>query len=155
MVFAKEAVGTECVLIEPGAGGEAEHLARLLLETAPSALQADRADTRMIIDPLPVALLEHAKELEDVGDVGTDLIAGAVATNDDVLGHLSSPDLALWNAMRTHPHRTVGVEHEASATREPVRAGECDRNDGVRERTRHPAACWRRRARTPLRHTAN
>ena len=49
---------------------------------------------------------------------------------------------------------SLRAEPEANAPREPVRAGEVDRMRASGTH-RHPAACWRRRARTPSRDTAN
>ncbi len=89
--LAQEAIGGERILIQSGAGGETQHAAGLLLEASPGVLQADGADARMIIDPLLVALFEHAIKLEDVRDGGGDLVAGAVAANDDILRHRCPP----------------------------------------------------------------
>src|ERR1700753_1349642 len=84
---AQEAVAAEHVLIEPGAGRNAQHASGLLLEPSPGALQPDGADPRMIIDPLLLVLVEHAKEVQDIGGVGAGLVSRAVAANDDVFRH--------------------------------------------------------------------
>jgi len=105
IALAEEAIGAQRVLIEPGSGGEAEHAADFLLEAPPCALQTDGTDAGMIIDALPIVLFENAKQFEDVRDVRTDLVAGAVAANDDVLRHPLSPAIARVSRRRIVRHR--------------------------------------------------
>ncbi|MHC2246219.1 hypothetical protein ACVJH7_005526 [Bradyrhizobium elkanii] len=84
---AQEQVGAERVLVETGAESQPEQAAHLLLEASPGVLQADGAEAGMIIDPLPVILVGDAEQLQHVGNIVTDLVAGAVATNHNILRH--------------------------------------------------------------------
>src|SRR6202035_3535613 len=85
--LAQEAVGGEDILIEAGAGRQAEDAVGLLLQSFPGALQADGADAGMIKHPLVLVLDEHTEQFQDVREVGLDLVAGAVAANHYVLRH--------------------------------------------------------------------
>ncbi len=81
IVFYDEPVGFQHVLIQPIAGQKAKHPLGTGLEGRPRATIADRADAGIVIDDLTFVLLQDTKELQDVGLMFLDLVAGAVATD--------------------------------------------------------------------------
>ena len=90
----QEVVGREHVVIEPIAGGEPQDGVEILLELVPRIRPRQRADPRIVIDDLPrlclLRLAQAAIELQHIGDVLGNLVAGAVAADDDI-AHSDAP----------------------------------------------------------------
>ncbi len=84
----QEQIGGEHLVIEAVAGGEPEDGAEILLQLLPRIRPRQRADARIVKHHLPrrgfVGLAQAAIELEHIGNVLGDLVAGAVAADDDV-----------------------------------------------------------------------
>lgn len=83
-------ISAKDIVIEAIAGGEAEHSLGVLLQPHPGVMASNRANSRIVIDTLLLVLLSNTEKLQDVGQVALDLVAGAVAANDDVLTHANS-----------------------------------------------------------------
>lgn len=102
-VVDQEGIGREHVVIEPIAGGEPEDRVEILLELVPRIRPRQRADPRIVIDELPrlclLGLAQAAIELEHIGNVLGNFVAGAVAADDDVAhGGLAEYGVLPWRA---------------------------------------------------------
>ena len=84
----QEGIGREHVVIEPIAGGEPQDGVEILLQLVPRVRPRQRADPRIVKHQLPrlrlLRLAQAAIELQHIGDVLGNLVAGAVAADDDV-----------------------------------------------------------------------
>ncbi len=84
----QEGIGREHVVIEPIAGGEPQDGVEILLQFVPRVRPLQRADPRIVKHQLPrlrlLRLAQAAIELQHIGDVLGNLVAGAVAADDDV-----------------------------------------------------------------------
>jgi len=83
-----EFVGIEHVVVEPVAGGEPEDRRRVLHQLRPRIRPRQRADTGIVERHLArhglLGLAQGPVQLEHIGNVLADLVAGAVAADDDV-----------------------------------------------------------------------
>ena len=83
----------EHLVIEAVAGGEAKDGSEILLQLAPRIRPRQRADAGIVKHELPrlcpVGLAHAAIQLQHVGNVLADLVAGAVAADDDVFHGVS------------------------------------------------------------------
>ena len=88
IIARQEVIGREHVVIEPIAGGEPQDGVEILLQLVPRIRPRQRADPRIVINQLPrlgfLRLAQAAIELQDIGNVLGNLVAGAVAADDDV-----------------------------------------------------------------------
>ena len=84
----QEGVGREHIVIEPIAGGEPQNGVEILPQPVPRIRPFQRADAGIVKHKLPrlrlLRLAQAAIELQHVRDVFGDLVAGAVAKDDDV-----------------------------------------------------------------------
>ena len=105
IVSRKVTVGRENVAVESITSGQSEHAFSVLLELTSFVLLPDGADARIVKDILALVTLHDLKELQNVREITFDLIAGPVAANDDVFGHLSVP------SVRPAEAKTIPCEH--------------------------------------------
>ena len=112
-VVDQEFVGREHVVVEPVAGGEPQHEADIGADPVPRARLRQRADAGIVIHDLARVslrrLAQAAIELQHIGDVLADLVAGAVAQHDDVARFVMLVHVALHSV----------VPGKRSATRDP------------------------------------
>lgn len=83
-------ISAKDIVIEAIAGGEAKHSLGILLQPHPGVMASNRANSRIVVDVLMLVLLSDTEQLEDVGEIALDLLAGAVAADNDVLAHANS-----------------------------------------------------------------
>ena len=83
-----EFVGVEHIVVEPVAGGEPEDRGRVLHQLLPRIGPRQRADAGIVEHHLArrglLGLAQGPVQLEHIGNVLADLVAGAVAADDDV-----------------------------------------------------------------------
>ena len=96
IIVDQEGIGREHVVIEPIAGGEPQDGVEVLLQLVPRVRPLQRADPRIVKHQLPrlclLRLAQAAIELQHIGDVLGNLVAGAVAADDDV-AHSDAPPM--------------------------------------------------------------
>lgn len=98
----QEQVGLQHLVVEAIAGGQPHDGGEILHQLAPRVRPRQRADAGIVKHHLPrrlalVGLAQAAIELENVGNVLGDLVAGAVAEDDDVFHGGLAHNLNVYN----------------------------------------------------------
>ena len=91
----EKGVGVADVAFEAVTEREAEKLGQVSGDAGQRADGLHRSDAGMIESDLPARIVvQHAKQLQNVGVIGRELICRPIAANDDVLCHRVSPPAA-------------------------------------------------------------
>ncbi|WP_348630180.1 hypothetical protein [Rhizobium sp. WSM1325] len=90
VMFSQKTIGTKHIVVQAIACAKPQNAFCVLANSPPGLSLTQRSNARVVIHNLIVFLLKHPIQLENIGHVHADFVAGSITADDDVLGQIVS-----------------------------------------------------------------